>query len=97
LFPWHFQPLTSPQALNALVIDLPTGISQQNCDPTVSISTMLSHQLDHVRHQALFICAPPWLASLCRSVLAKYLTDPTLRYLQLATHMINADPTTRGA
>jgi hypothetical protein len=58
---------------------------------------MLSHQLDHVRHQALFICAPPWLASLCRSVLAKYLTDPTLRYLQLATHMINADPTTRGA
>ncbi len=27
----------------------------------------------------------------------KDLTDPTLRCLQLATHVINADPTTRGA
>ena len=55
LFHWHSQPLTPPQALNALVIDLPAGIFQQCCDPAVSISTILSHQVDHVGHKALFI------------------------------------------
>jgi hypothetical protein len=64
LLHWHFQPLTSPQTLNALVIDLPAGISQQNCDSAVAVSTILTHQLDHVRHQAIFVCTAPWWASL---------------------------------
>ncbi len=93
----HFQPLTSPQALNALVINLPAGISQQCCDPTVSVSTILSHQVDHVRHKALFTRTAPRLTSLGRSMLAKYVTDTTLRYVQIAPHLIDADPTTRGA
>jgi hypothetical protein len=37
------------------------------------------------------------LTSLGRSMLAKYVTDTTLRYVQLAPHLIDADPTTRGA
>ena len=49
LFHRYFQPLTSPQAFNALVIDLPAGISQQSRNPAISISTILSHQFDHVR------------------------------------------------
>jgi hypothetical protein len=60
LFHWHFQPLTPPQAFNSLVIDLPAGISQQSRDPTVAISTILSCQFDHVRHQAFFIFPAPW-------------------------------------
>ena len=71
LFHWDFQPLTPPQAFNTFVIDLPTGISQQSCDPTVSISTILSHQFDHVRHKAFFIRAAPWPSSLRGTVLAK--------------------------
>jgi hypothetical protein len=30
-------------------------------------------------------------------MLTKHATDPTLGYLQLATHLIDASPTTRGA
>jgi hypothetical protein len=64
LFHRYFQPLTSPQAFNALVSDLPAGISQQSRNPAISISTILSHQFDHVRHQALFIRSAPWFAAL---------------------------------
>ncbi len=35
----------------ALLLDFKQH-EQQSSDPTVSISTILSHQLDHVRHQA---------------------------------------------
>ena len=77
----------------ALVVDLPAGISPQSCDPTVAISTILSHQRDHVRQQTIFVCAAPRLVSLDRSMLAKNPTGPPLRYLQLVTHVINAGPT----
>jgi hypothetical protein len=97
LFRWHFQPLTSPQALNALVIDPPAGISQQSCNPTIAISTILAHQFDHVCHQAIFVCTAPWSASLGRTVLTKDQTDPALGYIQLATHSVDAGSTTRGA
>ena len=84
-----------PKALTS--DNLPAGIFQQCCDPTVSISTILSHQVDHVGHKALFIRTAPRLTSLGRSMLAKYATDTTLRYVQIAPHLIDADPTTRGA
>jgi hypothetical protein len=69
---------TSPQALNAPVADLPTGISQQNGHPTIAVSTVLSGQFDHVSDKPIFICTAPWLTSLCRSVLAKNLADQSL-------------------
>jgi hypothetical protein len=88
---------TPPQTFNALVINLPAGISQQSCDPTIPISTILSDQFDHVCHKAVFIRAAPWSSSLRGSVLAKYATNTTFRQVQFVTHMIDADPTTRGA
>ena len=97
LFHWDFQPLTPPQTFNALVINLPAGISQQSCDPAIPISTILSDQFDHVRYKAIFIFAAPWSSSLRGSVLAKYATDTTFRQVQFAAHMINADTATRGA
>jgi hypothetical protein len=97
LFHWHFQPLTPPQAFNALVIDLPAGISQQCGDPTIPISTILPDQFDYVRHKAVFIFAAPWSPSLRGSVLSKYATNTTFRQIQFAAHMINADTATRGA
>jgi len=45
LFHWHFQPLTPPQAFNALVIDLPAGISQH-------LSTMRRSDDTHIDHTA---------------------------------------------
>ena len=57
LFHWHFQPLSPPQSLDALVVNLPTSISQQRRDPTIAVSTILPGQLDHVGHQPLFVWA----------------------------------------
>tara|TARA_B100001179_G_scaffold195052_1_gene153130 strand:+ start:561 stop:845 length:285 start_codon:yes stop_codon:yes gene_type:complete len=71
--------------------------SQQSGDPTVSISTILSRQFDHVRHKAFFICAAPWLTSLCRSMLTKYTANSALGNHQLAKHLIDASTTTCGA
>jgi hypothetical protein len=66
-------------------------------DPTVSISTILSRQFDHVRHKAFFICAAPWLTSLCRAMLTKYTANSALGNHQLAKHLIDASTTTCGA
>jgi hypothetical protein len=70
---------------------------QQSGDPTVSISTILSRQFDHVRHKAFSICAAPWLTSLCRSMLTKYTANSALGNHQLAKHLIDASTTTCGA
>jgi len=72
------KPLTSPQALNAPVADLPTGISQQSGDPTIAVSTILSRQFNHVGDKPVFICTAPWLTSLCGPMLAKDTADQTL-------------------
>jgi hypothetical protein len=60
LFHWHFKPLTSPKPFDTFVIYLPTSISQQGCDPTVAISTVLARQLDHVLYQTFFVSASTW-------------------------------------
>ena len=75
---WYFKPLSPPQAFNALVIDLPAGISQQSCDSTIPTSTILSDQFDHVCHKAIFIFAAPWSMSFHGSMLAKDTTNLTL-------------------
>jgi hypothetical protein len=46
-------------------------------------------QVDHIRHQAVFVQSAPWPPPLCGSMLAKCAADPTLGYSQLATDMIN--------
>ena len=48
-------------------------------------------------YQEIFVCTAPWSASLGRTVLTKYQTDPALGYIQLATHSVDAGSTTRGA
>ena len=55
LFHWHFQPLTSPQTLHPLVIDLPPGIPEQGSDPPVTVTSVLSRQFDHVSNQQVFV------------------------------------------
>jgi hypothetical protein len=60
LFHWYFKPLTSPQTFHTFVIHQPARISQQSCDPTIAIPTILAFQLNHVRHQAFLVSASTW-------------------------------------
>jgi hypothetical protein len=78
LFHWYFKPLTSPQTFHTFVIHLPASISQQGCDPTITISTVLARQLDHVRDQAFFVSTSMRYSTLRGSVLAKHAANPSL-------------------
>jgi hypothetical protein len=97
LLHWHFQPLTSPQALNALVIDQPTGVTQQSRDSAVSIAAILPRQCDHISHQTLFIRPAPWVTPLGRSMLAQHPANSALGHRKRAADMIDADTTSCGA
>ena len=97
LFHGYFQPLTPPQALNALIIDQPTGVSQQSRDPAVSIAAILPRQYDHIRPQTAFVRSAPWTPPLSGAMRAKHTANPAFGYRQHATDMINADTTTRRA
>ena len=59
------EPMASPQAFNTTIADLPAGIPQQSCHPTIAISTILSGQLDHIRNKPFFIGTASWLSPLC--------------------------------
>jgi hypothetical protein len=74
LFHWYFQPLSSPQPFDALVIHMPAGISQQRSYPTIAVAAILSGQLDHVRDKAILISSPHGHLTLCGSVLSQNAT-----------------------
>jgi hypothetical protein len=97
LFHWHFKPLTSPEAFDTLVINLPTRVSQQGGNPTIAISAVLACEFDYVRNQAFFVSTPLWQAPLRGSVLAQYTADTTLRNFELTTNVIDAGTPARGA
>jgi hypothetical protein len=74
LFHWHFQPLSSPQPFDALVVHMPASISQQRSDPTIAVAAILPGQFDHVGNQSLFISTTNWHLTLCGSVLSQNAT-----------------------
>ena len=94
---WHFQPLPPPQALDSLVVHLPTGIPQQSRNPAIAIAAILSGQLDHVGDQAIFFRSPLRQLALRGSMLAQHLAGSTLGNAQLTTDMVYAGPAASGA
>ncbi len=61
LFRWHLEPLPPPYPFDTAVADLPANASQQRHNATVAVTTVLPHQLDHVRHKSILIFPAPWL------------------------------------
>jgi len=57
LFHGNLQPLTAPQALDPLVVQLPAGIPQHGGDPAIAVTPILPGQFDHIPDQTLFIIA----------------------------------------
>jgi len=74
----HFQPFTSPQALNALVIDQSTDVSKQRRDPSIPVPATLPCKFDHIRHRAVFVKPAPWLLQ-CGS-LRQYLFEVSISW-----------------
>ena len=55
LFPGHFQPLATPDPLNAITADLPPRLGQQRRDPTIAITPIPRRQRDNRSGQRIFI------------------------------------------
>jgi hypothetical protein len=56
LFSWYFQPLTTPDPLNAITADLPTRLGQQRCDPTIAMPLVSASS--SARTMVVYRCVP---------------------------------------
>jgi hypothetical protein len=59
------------------------------------MSSILTRQLDHVSDQAFFVSSALRQPQLCGSMLAQNAANMSLRYLQLAAHMIDVGASTQ--
>ena len=76
----HFQPFSSPDALYTLVINLPSLITEQRCDPAISVPSEPYCQLDDVGGQRFFIIQGLQGSALCRSMLVEHPTGSAFRH-----------------
>jgi hypothetical protein len=97
LFLWHFQPLTTPDAFHALVVDVPALITEQRGDVPIAITAVLAGQVDNSLRQSILVIAHDQRAALCRSGLPQNAAGPPLRDCQLLLHVPNCLPASFGA
>lgn len=98
LFGWNFQPLTSPDPFDPLVVDDPAGgRSQKLRNLPIAVAAILTGEFDNVGGQSLFVISPRRRPPLRRSMLSEYAANPALGQPQLRSNMIDANAATRGA
>jgi hypothetical protein len=83
----NLQPLTPPQAFNALVIDLSAWFAQQCRNSPIAVTTILPCQINGVGNQLGFNREPLGHAALCRSMLVNDATNPAFRYRHSAMYL----------
>ena len=97
LFLWDFQPFTSPDALNPLVVHMPARVVQQTCHHPISVASVLIGQFDDIIGQTLLIDPALRNLTLRGSVLTQGAAGAAFGYAKLLPHMIDALATTRRA
>ena len=94
---WNLQPLAPPDALDPLVVDEPTRISQQRGNLAIAVAAVLAGKLDDVGGQTLFVVAPRRHLALRRAMLSERRTGATLGDVKFTSDMIDANATAGGA
>ena len=89
LFHWHFQPLTPPDAIDALLVHMPAIPSQQGRDPAVAIPAEPFSQGDDGRCQHILVLAWHTRLALGGTVLADHAAGPALGCAECLNHMID--------
>lgn len=59
LFDRDFQPLTSPDPFNALLVYRPPGAPQHRCNPAIPVAPVLASKFDDVSSQCGFVIGRP--------------------------------------
>ena len=94
---WHFQPFTSPNALDPLVVHTPACVVQQTRHHAISIAAIFVGQLDDIVGKTLFVGAALRDLALRGSVLAKCTAGAALGYAKLLAHVVDAFAAARRA
>ena len=93
----NLQPLTPPDALDPLVVDLPASPAQERGDLAIAVAAILPRQLDDVGGQPLLVVPPHRNLPLGRAVLSERRTGAPLGHRQHRPHVVDAGPATCGA
>src|SRR5438105_4578056 len=92
-----FQPLTSPDPLDTLLVHPPTGAPQQRRDPAISVAAVLAGKFDDVGSQDCLVIRRRRDLPLRRSMLTQCSACPSLGDAKLGCDMIDAGAAPRGA
>ena len=79
-----------PDALDPLVVHMPTRIVQQSGDHPIAVATILARQFDDIFGELCFIGAASGNLALGGAMLPKHATGPTFGDSKLVAHMVNA-------
>lgn len=72
------EPLLTPDAFYAFMIDLPAVLSQKSCNTTVAVPTILTGKSDNFRPEDFFLAPNPRIISLSRTGLTNNLAGSSL-------------------
>ena len=82
LFGRDFQPLTSPDPLNTLLVHRPAGATQQRRDPAIPVAAVLAGKFDDVGSQCCLVIGRRRNLALRRSMLTQVPGTPVSRRCQ---------------
>ena len=97
LFCWDFEPLTPPDALDALLVHQPPRPTKKSRNPPIAIAAILVSKLNDVGSQSCLIISSGWCLALCRSVLPQSPAGSSLGYPKLRHDMAHTRAATCGA
>jgi len=83
----NFEPLASPQALDAFGIHTPAFAVQESGDAAISITTVLRRQLDDALNETRFVVGNLSFSTLRRTRLLESSTGSPLRDAKLLLYM----------
>ena len=78
LLRWDFQPFTSPDPLDPLVVYVPARVAQQTSDYSISVSPVLAGEFDDVFGQLLLVGRAAWNLALRGAMLPENAAGPAL-------------------
>jgi hypothetical protein len=94
----NLQPLTSPDPLDALVVDDPSsGRPQQLRDLAVAVAAVLPGQFDDIGREPFLVVSALGSLTLRRAMLSERRTGTTLGYLEFAPNVLDCGTSARGA
>ena len=93
----NLEPLTAPQTFDPLVVQLPSCISQHGCDPTITVTPILTGPFDHVLNQTLLIVSGLRNIAVRRAMLLQDPAGAAFGNIEPPPHQVDTVASPRGA